>query len=119
MKHSQNTNHGLVYSTELGRTCPACERSEKACICKNASISLPKDGVIRISRETKGRKGKGVTLVSGLPGEKIDDTAKELKQRCGCGGTVKDGRIEIQGDHRDTILSWLTQKGYKAKKAGG
>ncbi|TWI65770.1 translation initiation factor 1 (eIF-1/SUI1) [Desulfobotulus alkaliphilus] len=116
---SVQKNYVPVYSSEQGRLCPDCEKSIRNCVCSRASNSRPNDGMIRVSRETKGRKGKGVTLVSGLPEEKINDTAKELKQRCGCGGTVKDGRIEIQGDHRDTILSWLTQKGYKAKKAGG
>ena len=78
-------------------------------------------GAVRVSRETKGRKGKGVTLVSGLPlaAEELQGLAKKLKQLCGTGGTVKDGVIEIQGDHRDKILAELLKAGFQAKKAGG
>ena len=76
---------------------------------------------IRVSRETKGRKGRGVTIVTGFNGcpEALKKLAKELKQRCGSGGTVKSGVIEIQGDHRDTIVEELTKRGYAAKRAGG
>lgn len=76
---------------------------------------------MRVSRETKGRKGKGVTLITGLPmhPDGLKDLAKELKQKCGSGGTVKKGTIEIQGDHRDVIVKELQDKGYAAKKSGG
>jgi translation initiation factor 1 len=79
------------------------------------------DGVIRVGRETKGRKGKGVTVVSGLPlGEaELGALAKRLKKRCGSGGTVKDGVIEVQGEHRDTILAELEKQGYRVKRVGG
>jgi translation initiation factor 1 len=79
------------------------------------------DGVIRVSRETKGRKGKCVSLVSGvsLNHESLLELAKRLKQKCGSGGTVKGGVIEIQGDHRDTIVKELSVIGFSAKKAGG
>jgi translation initiation factor 1 len=78
------------------------------------------DGIVRVSRETKGRKGKGVTLVKGLD---LDDAAltalaKQLKAACGSGGTVKDGVIEIQGDHLDKLLELLTQQGHRVKRAG-
>ena len=79
------------------------------------------NGAVRVSRETKGRKGKGVTLVSGLPlgADELLALARKLKQLCGTGGTVKDGVIEIQGDHRDKILAELHKAGFQAKKAGG
>lgn len=116
---------GAVYSTgqsEAGRrggSCPKCGHPAKRCLC---SATTPEgDGVVRVSRETKGRKGKGVTIVTGLPLNKDDLKAlgKRLRQACGSGGTVKDGRVEIQGDHRDRIVQELEKAGYKPKKAGG
>jgi len=83
---------------------------------------MPKgDGIVRISRQTKGRKGKGVSVITGIPlsSEKLEALAKQLKQRCGAGGTVKDGVIEIQGDHRDVLVLELKKLGYAAKLAGG
>jgi translation initiation factor 1 len=79
------------------------------------------DGVVRVGRETKGRKGKGMSLVSGvpLPPEELKTLAKELKQKCGTGGTVKDGVIEIQGDHRDTLIDLLKARGWMVKRSGG
>ncbi len=79
------------------------------------------DGCVRVSRESKGRRGKGVTLISGLPldAKGLQKLAKQLKRRCGAGGTVKDGIIEIQGEHRDLLLQELVALGYKAKRAGG
>ena len=118
---AKKTSGGLVYSTDGGRTCPQCRQSLGQCRCKQNSSVISGDGVIRISRETKGRKGKGVTLISGVP-LKINDLkalAKQLKQRCGTGGAVKDGVIEIQGDQRDLMVEELKKKGYQVKKAGG
>jgi len=79
------------------------------------------DGIVRIGRETKGRKGKGVTIISGVPLDPPGLLAlgKELKKRCGSGGTVKDGIIEIQGDHRDMLLEELQKRGWKVKRCGG
>ena len=76
---------------------------------------------MRVARETKGRAGKGVTLIKGLPlpEPELKALASTMKQLCGTGGTVKDGVIEIQGDNRDKLLAWLLTKGYKAKLAGG
>ena len=79
------------------------------------------DGVVRVSRETKGRKGKGVSVVTGVPlaAGDLKDLARRLKQRCGSGGTVRDGAIEIQGDHSDVLVAELTALGYTVKRAGG
>lgn len=76
---------------------------------------------MRVSRETKGRKGKGVTVVTGVPlsGDALKALAKELKQRCGSGGTIRDGAIEIQGDHRDLLVTELGRRGWTVKRAGG
>lgn len=111
---------GLVYSTEFGRMCPGCGQPREACTCGEPEAPVG-DGIVRVSRETKGRKGKGVTLVTGVPlaGEELKALAKALKARCGTGGTVKDGVIEIQGDHRDLLLEELRKKGWTVKKAGG
>ncbi|MDP1901462.1 MAG: translation initiation factor Sui1 [Rubrivivax sp.] len=103
---------GLVYSTEAGRMCPACRAPVAACTC-GAPARPAGDGVVRVSRETKGRGGKTVTLVRGLAGDDATLTAlaKRLKAACGSGGTVKDGVIEIQGDHRERVLAFLKQAG--------
>ena len=114
----------LVYSTENGRVCPDCKNPLASCRCQQLRRSeqhKPGDGFVRLRRETKGRKGKGVTLVDGLPlsADELAALAKTLKNRCGSGGTVKDGMIEIQGDHRATLQSFLQDAGYKVKLAGG
>ncbi len=114
---------GLVYSTESGRMCPDCRQPVNACVCKaNARAAVPAgDGVVRVSRETKGRGGKGVTLVRGVALDTAGLAAlgKELKAACGTGGTVKEGVIEIQGDHVERIMAMLQAKGHKVKRAGG
>ena len=112
---------GLVYSTESGRMCPDCRQTMAQCACKLAQPRPAGDGIVRVSRETKGRGGKAVTLVKGLA---LDEVAlavlgKQLRGACGSGGTVKDGVVEIQGDHRDRVLALLLAQGYKAKAAGG
>ncbi len=117
-----NLNSRLVYSDESGSVCPKCKKLLKKCSCQiNANASAASDGVVRIHRSTKGRKGKGVTLVTGVPlvAAELKKLAKGLKQKCGSGGTVKDGVIEIQGDHRDLLLELLQAKGWTVKKAGG
>ena len=110
-----------VYSTEHGRMCPECGHPVAQCECRRKAPVRKGDGNVRVSRETKGRKGKGVTLISGLPleGDALRALAKELKQRCGTGGTVKDGVIELQGDHRDLLVAELNTRGYSAKRSGG
>lgn len=112
----------LVYSTELGRVCPGCGQPTAQCACK-AKARPAGDGIVRVSRETAGRKGKGVTLVRGLP---LDDAAlvllaKQLKAACGSGGTVKDGVVEVQGDHLDKVMAWLKARpeGWTVKRSGG
>lgn len=111
-----------VYSTDKGRLCPGCAQPVAACACRrNAATAPPGDGVVRIGRETKGRKGKGVTLVTGLslPEAELKALGSKLKQHCGTGGTVRDGVIEIQGDQRDRLLQWFEQQGHKVKRVGG
>jgi len=112
---------GLVYSTDLGRTCPGCGHPVKQCCCSKQKSQQPGDGVVRVSRQTKGRKGSGVCLITGIPlGEtELKRLAKQLKKKCGSGGTVKNGVVEIQGDHRDVLVNALIKLGYKAKQAGG
>lgn len=83
--------------------------------------SPPTDGFVRIWRETKGRGGKAVTVVRGVPlaAAALAKLGQELKAACGTGGTVKDGAIEVQGDHADKVIALLQQRGYKVKRAGG
>lgn len=111
---------GLVFSTDSGRMCPDCREPTSACRC--AEAALPQgDGVARVRRETKGRGGKTVTTISGLilPLDDLKSLAKQMKARCGCGGSLKDGVIEIQGDQAELLCQWLIEKGFKAKRSGG
>jgi translation initiation factor 1 len=114
-------NKTLVYSTESGRMCPGCGQPKDICTCNQLLIVRSGDGIVRISRETKGRKGKGVTLISGLPLSEVELKllVRELKVRCGSGGTVREGVIEIQGDHRDRLVDELQARGYVTKRVGG
>ncbi len=98
--------------------CPKCHQLKTTCTCKSEEPS--KSTVVRVGRETKGRGGKGVTIISDLPLNEsgLAELATKLKTRLGTGGTVKDGRIEIQGDHRDRIVQELEGLGYRAKRAG-
>jgi translation initiation factor 1 len=116
----------LVYSTGAGRLCPECTRPIDVCRCKRskpaqAAPAPAGDGVVRVGRETKGRKGKGVTVIKGVPlaGDELEALATRLKKRCGCGGTVEAGTIEIQGDHRDLLVQELGKLGYTVRKSGG
>jgi translation initiation factor 1 len=115
MKHS--SNGGLVYSTEGGRMCPGCRQPVAACACKAASAPVG-DGIARVSRQSKGRGGKTVTLVKGLALDPVALAAlgKQLRTACGSGGTLKDGVLEVQGDHVERILDELGKQGYKAKR---
>lgn len=111
----------LVYSTETGRMCPDCRQPLADCACKAAARARPAgDGNVKVSRESKGRGGKTVTLVRGLPldAEALAALGKQLRSACGSGGTVKDGVLEIQGDHCDRIMAELAKAGYKPKRVG-
>jgi len=101
--------------------CPGCGHPKKQCMCSQSSSLPAGDGPIRVSRQTKGRKGAGVSIVTGIPlaEAEMKKLAKTLKKKCGSGGTVKNGTIEIQGDHRQTLVDTLHALGYKAKLAGG
>jgi translation initiation factor 1 len=115
-------NSRRVYSTESGRICPSCAKPLAVCACrKKQAPPVPADGVIRIRREVKGRGGKTVTVASGfqLDDDGLKQLAAELKRRCGTGGSAKDGEILIQGDHRETLLAELKQKGFAVKRSGG
>jgi len=112
-----------VYSSHAGRICAACQRPVERCACRGGRerAATAGDGVVRVRREVKGRRGKPVTTIAGVP---LDETglrelASELKRRCGSGGSVKDGVIEIQGDHRDEIVPLLEARGFRVKRAGG
>lgn len=100
-----------VYSTDGGRIADGRPRA----------AAPAGDGVVRVSRQTKGRKGKGVTVITGVPlaGEELKELARELKRLCGCGGTVRDGAVEIQGDHREALAAALAARGWRVKRAGG
>lgn len=114
----------LVYSTEKGDLCPNCGEAKNACLCAELAdqqrlSSL--DGIVRIRRETSGRKGKGVSTITGvaLPQVELKELLKRLKKSCGTGGSLSNGVIEIQGDHREKIKALLEKEGYKVKLAGG
>jgi len=119
------TNSKLVYSTEFGQICPDCNKPTSKCICKKkkskAQPKIKQDGIIRISREVKGHKGKTVTVIFGfqLDESNLIALAGQLKQQCGTGGSVKDDMIIIQGDHREKLMKLLKDQGYKVKLAGG
>jgi translation initiation factor 1 len=111
----------LVYSSEFGRICPGCGKPAKKCICGKEPEWPTSDGIVRIRRETKSRGGKTVTVVSGVPLDTagLKELAGKLKRFCGTGGTIKDGNIEIQGDHGDILLTQLKRLGFQVKRAGG
>ena len=117
----------LVYSTDGGRinTCLVCGRPYKQCQCDQPGASSQptkkSDGIVRVMRDRKGRGGKTVTVITGVPanGDAIATLAQQLKKLCGSGGTIKDGNIEIQGDHCDKVQVKLMGMGYKVKRAGG
>jgi translation initiation factor 1 len=118
-KAAQST---LVYSTDGGRMCPACRRPLAACMCARRSSAPAGDGVVRVSRESKGRGGKTVTVVRGLPLDAgaLAALGKRLRTACGSGGTVKDGVLEVQGDHAQRVIELLQAEGFaNVKRAGG
>ena len=117
---TRETSSTLVYSSETGivtKNKTAAQKNSKPHVVQ----ATPVDGTVRLRRETKGRGGGSVIVISGIPlqGAALKELAGVLKKRCGCGGTIKDGIIEIQGDHRDTLLLELQTRGYRVKLAGG
>jgi translation initiation factor 1 len=111
----------IIYATGIGSLCPNCRRPVRECVCPKGAPGAAKPSAIRVGRETQGRAGKGVTTVTGLPLSIADmeALATKLKKRCGSGGTVRGGSIEIQGDHRDAIVAELIKMGWPAKRSGG
>ncbi len=115
----------IVYSTDSGRvtTCPECGQPYKKCLCDHPAGSTTKksDGIVRVMRDRKKRGGKIVTVITGVQAyqDELITLAQQLKKFCGSGGTVKDGNIELQGDHCDIIIDKLASMGYKVKRAGG
>ncbi len=107
-----NKNSQLVYSTQQGKHCPQCQRAKAQCICKKSPTQpTDKNATIYLSRETKGRKGAGVTLIEGVPlvDTELKDFAKKLKTFCGVGGSIKNSIIELQGDQREKIKPLIAQ----------
>ncbi len=115
-----NNQDLTVYSTASGRHCPNCGKPISQCICKKAARPVG-DGIVHVVRESKGRKGKTVTLVSGvaLNDEAIHELLSSLKRLCGAGGALKQGVIELQGDHRETVVEELKKLGFTVKQVGG
>jgi translation initiation factor 1 len=111
----------LVYSTERGLVCPGCRLPVAKCSCRREAMPPKGDGIVRVRRETKGHGGKTVTVAEGIPlaGDALRGLCSELKRLCGTGGTVKDGAIQIQGDHREKIITELSRRGLTVKSAGG
>ena len=117
-----SSNRGsLVYSSERGSVCPGCGEPLARCACKVEPPAPTKPGQVRVGKQTQGRRGKAVTVIEGVPlaQDELARLAKELKRRCGSGGTVKSGTIEIQGDHRDLLVRELETRGFKVKRSGG
>ncbi len=101
--------------------CPSCRRPVAQCACRHATAATASDGIVRVLRETKGRGGKAVTVVRGVPVDAAGllRLGQELKAACGSGGTVKDGTIEVQGDHVEKVMALLQQRNFTVKRAGG
>jgi translation initiation factor 1 len=113
----RNSNGGLVYSTDGGRMCPECRQPVSSCTCKAKAVPAG-DGVARVSRQTKGRGGKSVTVIKGLAldADALALLGKQLRTACGSGGTVKDGVIEVQGDHCERVMEELKKRGHQVKR---
>ena len=120
-QHKSDSKGRIVYSTEHGRMCPQCLRAVNCCVCEANRPASADDEVIRIRREMKGRAGKCVTLIEGLPlnAVQLKKLATQLKRRCGVGGSIKKHIIEIQGDQRAKICGFLENEGYSVKLSGG
>jgi translation initiation factor 1 len=121
MSINKTNQNRRVYSTEGGRMCPSCGQPAASCVCGRRPVIPHGDGIVRVRREVKGRRGKTVTTVSGVQLDEagILELASQLKRRLGTGGAVKDGVMEIQGDHVGVLISELTRLGFTVKRAGG
>lgn len=122
MSKGRESDYQVVYTTEDGAVCPSCKRAKAKCSCADERrLTVRGDGNVRVRRETAGRGGKTVTTISGLAlnQDQLGALLKDLKRLCGAGGSVKDGVIEIQGDHCDLLLRVLDKRGIRAKRAGG
>ena len=113
--------NNIVYSTEHGKMCPECQQPIATCVCRRNRAIAASDGIVRVSRETKGRRGKGVTLIKGLTLDPLSlaQLCKYFKTACGSGGTVKEDVIEIQGDQVELVMAHLNKQGLIVKRAGG
>lgn len=126
---AETEDRHVVYTTGIGRVpvCKRCGQPEGRCRCatrgagERTRVAPPDDGYIRIGRDRKGRGGKVVTTLAGVPGDDaaLATLAQRFKRLCGSGGTTKDGIIEIQGDHRERLEAELKRMGHKVKRAGG
>src|ERR1051325_4955136 len=117
----KGSDGGLVFSSEHGEMCATCAKPLAACTCKQVAPASKRGRVVVVvGRETKGRRGNGVTVISGVPlgSRQLAELASELKQRCASGGTVRGGVIEIQGDHRDRLVAELGKRGWIVKRSG-
>ena len=121
MTAKKDRNSRVVYSSDHGKMCPGCGEPVATCTCKTQSAPAAGDGIVRVRRETKGRKGKGVTVITDVPlgADELRELGRRLKTKCSSGGTVKDGVIEIQGDHRDLVIGELEKNGWTVKRSGG
>ncbi len=130
MTPPRDRDGGTVWSSDHGRTCPRCHQPVSACACRGdgredhdatTGTSAPRDGVVRVGRQSKGRRGKTVTVITGLPldADALDDLARELKRQCGVGGTVRGRDVEIQGDQRDRVVAALQRRGWTVRRTGG
>jgi len=120
MNKTKDSGYRVVYSSGIGSICPGCGKPVSGCIC-GAKTKIPSgDGIVRVRKETKGRGGKTVTAVKGIPLNEngITELASKLKKILGTGGSVKDGIIEIQGDRCDAVTDILIKEGYKVKRSG-
>lgn len=109
----------IVYATDIGELCPNCQGGIKTCKCQSQQTYA--DGVILLKRQTKGRNGKAVSLITGipLPVSELKKLASELKSKCGVGGSVEGSCILIQGDKRGLLKELLKKQGFKVKLSGG
>ena len=122
MAKDRDSDYRVVYTTEEGTLCPTCKRPKAKCGCAEAKrLAVRGDGNVRVRRETNGRGGKTVTTISGLAlnQSELQALLKDFKRVCGAGGALKDGVLEVQGDHCDLVLRELDKRGIKAKRAGG